>query len=541
MSAPSGHTEILEPVPGKAAWIRARMAGICQRYRNQICLLMEQWTAEVEELAAVALVYGMDAMMEELPPFWKLFWAVCAVGIGGSFQYGYNLSIINAPTTHINKFINETWYTRYNSHLDEDLLTLIWSVIVSAFTIGGLLGTFVGGHAAGSLGRKHALLVNNAAAILAALFMGTAQFTGLFEFLIVGRFLIGLNAGIGICVQPLYLGEIAPKNIRGVVTVGINIFLTAGILVGQIVGLREVLGGENSWSLLLSSCGIPAIIQLLTLPCFPESPRYLLIDKKDEYRCQKALKSFYGSEHGQTEMEEIIKETRVLKDEKQKKILELFFDQSIKWQLIVVIVINIGQQLTGMNAIYFYAEYVFKKTGIPTENIPYVTLGTGVCECITAMTCGLLIDRTGRRVLIISGYSLMALFCIILTVTLKYQDSYPWVPYLSMAALLAFMLSFGLGPGGVTSTLTAELFTQSARTAAYMIGGCINWISFFAIGMAFPFIVNGISQYCFLFFFVECISLVVFIYIIVPETKNKSFLEIKDDFKKLNFGHSYIS
>ncbi|XP_073529302.1 solute carrier family 2, facilitated glucose transporter member 11-like isoform X2 [Phyllobates terribilis] len=475
-----------------------------------------------------------------VPPTKKLFLAVCAVGIGGSFQYGYNLSIINAPTTHVHKFINETWYSRYNLQLDEDLLTLIWSVIVSAFTIGGLLGTFIGGLSAVKLGRKDTLLVNNAVAIVAALFMGTAQFIGLFELLIVGRFMIGLNAGIGICVQPLYLGEIAPKNIRGVVTVAINMFLTAGILVGQIVGLREVLGGENSWSLLLSSCAIPAIIQLLTLPWFPESPRYLLIENKDDYRSIKALKSLYGSEHCQKEMEDIKKESRALKGEKQKKILELFFDQSIKWQLIAVIVTNIGQQLTGINAIYFYAEYVFKKTGIPTENIPYVTLGTGVCECITAMTCGLLIDRAGRRVLIIGGYSLMALFCVVLTVTLKYQDSYPWVPYLSMAAVLAFMLSFGLGPGGVTNTLTAELFTQSARTGAYMIGGAVNWTSFFAIGMAFPFIVNGLSQYCFLFFFVECISLVVFIYVIVPETKNKSFLEIKDDFRKLNFGHSYV-
>ncbi|XP_073438941.1 solute carrier family 2, facilitated glucose transporter member 9-like [Dendrobates tinctorius] len=472
---------------------------------------------------------------------------------------------------HVHKFINETWYSRYNSQLDEDLLTLIWSVIVSAFTIGGLLGTFVGGLAAVMLGRKDALLVNNALAILAALFMGSAQFIGLFELLIVGRFMMGLNAGIGICVQPLYLGEIAPKNIRGVATVAINMFLTAGILVGQIVGLREVLGGENSWSLLLSSCAIPALIQLLTLPCFPESPRYLLIEKKDDYRSLKALKSFYGSEHCEKEMEEIKKESRALKGEKQKKILELFFDQSIKWQLIAVIVTNIGQQLAGINAIYFYAEYVFKKTGIPTENIPYVTLGTGISECITAMTCGLLIDRVGRRVLIIGGYSLMALFCVVLTVTLKYQvivknnfiqksnfrlTTPPAILNTERSVLMpgsmiaakpkkkTFLLNLYYcvlkSLGGVTNTLTAELFTQSARTGAYMIGGAVNWTSFFAIGMAFPFIVNGLNQYCFLFFFVECISLAVFIYIVVPETKNKSFLEIKDDFQKLNFGHSYM-
>ncbi|KAM5193897.1 solute carrier family 2, facilitated glucose transporter member 11-like [Mantella aurantiaca] len=466
----------------------------------------------------------------------KLFGAVCAVGIGGTFQYGYNLSIINAPTTHVHKFINDTWYARYHSQLDESLRTLIWSVIASVFTLGGLIGTFIGGLFAAKIGRQQTLLVNNVAAILAALFMGIAQPARLYELLIVGRFLIGLNAGVGICVQPLYLGEIAPKRIRGLITVAINIFLTVGILTGQIIGLREVLGSENTWPLLLATCAIPALLQLISLPFFPESPRYLLIDKKDEYQCQKALKTFHSPNHYQMEMDDIQKESQALNGEKPKKILELFVDRTIKWQLISVIICNIGQEFSGINAIYFYAEYVFKKTGIPEHNIPYVTLGTGVCECITALVCGLLIDRAGRRLLIIGGYVMMAFWCAILTLTLTFQDAYSWLPYFSMSAILAFILSFGLGPGGVTNTLTAELFTQSARTAAFIVGGSVNWASFFAIGIVFPFIVNGLSQFCFLFFFVVCILIAAFIYFIVPETKHKSFLDIKDDFQHLNFG-----
>uniref|UniRef100_A0A674JE29 Major facilitator superfamily (MFS) profile domain-containing protein n=1 Tax=Terrapene triunguis TaxID=2587831 RepID=A0A674JE29_9SAUR len=140
--------------------------------------------------------------------------------------------------------------------------------------------------------------------------------------------------------------------------------------------------------------------------------------------------------------------------------------------------------------IYFYASYIFKQAGIPAEKIPYVTLGTGACECLTALTCGLLIDYMGRRLLIIGGYTLMSFWCIVLTFSLTYQELYPWVPYLSMASIFAFILSFGLGPGGITNTLTAELFTQSSRPAAYMIGGSVSWLSFFTIGMLFPFIVS---------------------------------------------------
>ncbi|XP_075425127.1 solute carrier family 2, facilitated glucose transporter member 11-like isoform X3 [Ascaphus truei] len=477
-----------------------------------------------------------DPVKMNKPSTNKLFWAVCAVGIGGSFQYGYNVSIINAPTTHVQKFINETWYTRYQSQLDESLLTLFWSIIASIFTLGGLLGTHIGGHVTIKLGRKGTLLINNCVALIASLFMGIAYPTGYFELLIVGRFLIGMNAGISMCVQPLYLGEIAPKHLRGFTSVSSSIFLTGGLLAGQIVGLRELLGGEEWWPLLLSTSSIPAIIQLVTLPWFPESPRYLLIDKQDERKCLKALKFFYGPQHYQNEMDDIEKECFALNSEKPKKIWELFLDRTVKWQLITIILTNVAQQLSGINAIYFYAEYVFTKAGIPAENIPYVTLGTGLCECVTALTCGLLIDNVGRRVLIIGGYALMAFWCIVLTLTLTFQEVFPWVPYVSTAAILAFILSFGLGPGGVTTALTAELFTQSARTGAYMIGGSINWLSFFTIGILFPFIVNGLDQYCFLVFFVECSLIASFIFFIVPETKNKSFLAIKEEFKKLNFG-----
>ncbi|XP_061866107.1 solute carrier family 2, facilitated glucose transporter member 11 isoform X3 [Colius striatus] len=437
-------------------------------------------------------------------PSWTLFLTVCAVGIGGTFQYGYNVSIINAPTQHIHKFLNETWASRYHKELNPDLLTFLWSVIASIFSLGGLCGALIGGSMAIRLGRKGALLMNNFIAILASILMGISFPTGLFELLIAGRFLIGINSGIGLCVQPLYLGEVAPKHLRGAMAMGTSIFLTGGILTGQIIGLRELLGEEKFWPLLLSSSCFPAFAQLLFLPWFPESPRYLLIDRGDELSCAKALKRFHGSSEYQSEMEDIQRECFALDGEKPKKPWQLFTDCGVRWQLITVIVLTMGQQLSGINAIYFYATYIFEQAGISAEKIPYVTLGTGACECLTALTCEL----------------------------------YSWVPYVSMTSIFAFILSFGLGPGGITNTLTAELFIQSSRPAAYMIGGTVSWISFFTVGMLFPFIVNGLKQYCFLVFLLECALVAVFIFLVLPETKKKSFLEIKKEFNKLNFGRN---
>ncbi|KAF5888904.1 glutathione S-transferase theta-1-like, partial [Clarias magur] len=106
----------------------------------------------------------------------------------------------------------------------------------------------------------------------------------------------------------------------------------------------------------------------------------------------------------------------------------------------------------------------------------------------------LLIERLGRRALIIGGYLLMSLWCVCFTLTLSFQKSSSWVPYLSMICIFAFILSFGLGPGGVTNILITELFTQPTRPAAYMIAGSVNWLSFFFISMLFPFIV--VRPYC---------------------------------------------
>ncbi|KAM9446484.1 solute carrier family 2, facilitated glucose transporter member 11b [Clarias gariepinus] len=458
-------------------------------------------------------------------PSKTLLMAVWAAGIGGSFQYGYNLSIINAPTKDVQLFINQTWMQRYNTQISANLLTLLWSSIVSVFTIGGLVGALVGASLAVRYGRKGTLLINNAFAVLAAVLMGLSSLTSAFELLIAGRFICGINAGVGICVQPLYLGEIAPRALRGAMAMGTSLFLTGGILTGQVMGLTELLGGDY-WPLLFVSPCVPAVLQLVFLPQCPESPRYLLIDRAEEAACTAALRWLHGAEHFQVEMEDMQRE-RISAE--AKKPWQVFTERGTRWPIFISIIICTAQQLSGINAIYFYAEYVFSEARIPAKNIPYVTVGTGACECITALTCTLLIERLGRRALIIGGYSLMSLWCVCFTLTLSFQKSSSWVPYLSMICIFAFILSFGLGPGGVTNILITELFTQTTRPAAYMIAGSVNWLSFFFISMLFPFIVNGLQQFCFLVFLVICCFVAVFIFFFVPETKNKTFLEIQSE------------
>uniref|UniRef100_A0A8C7ZC62 Solute carrier family 2, facilitated glucose transporter member 5 n=1 Tax=Oryzias sinensis TaxID=183150 RepID=A0A8C7ZC62_9TELE len=330
------------------------------------------------------------------------------------------------------------------------------------------------------------------------------------------------KSGIALSVQPLYLGEIAPTALRGAMGMGTSIFITGGILTGQVMGLKEVLGKREYWPILLSTTGIPAILQLLILPWFPESPRYLFIDKGDDEACKKALRQLHGAEDCHAALEDITKEKNNLAGFQAKKPWELFADRSLRWQLLTIILLNMAQQLNGINAIYFYADYVFKQSGIPDDKIPYATVGTGACECITALTCGLLIEYLGRKVLITGGYFLMSICCILFTLTLTFQ-----VVEQTWPVFFLFFLS--------------TLFTQSSRPAAFIISGSVNWLSFFFIGLVFPFIIIGLQQYCFLVFLVVCSLVGLYIFLVVPETKNKTFVEIQNDFqssKNVKLGNS---
>uniref|UniRef100_A0A669PIT7 Major facilitator superfamily (MFS) profile domain-containing protein n=1 Tax=Phasianus colchicus TaxID=9054 RepID=A0A669PIT7_PHACC len=463
----------------------------------------------------------------------NLILTVCAAGIGGTFQYGYNISIINAPTLYIQTFMNKTWLERTGAPLGSGMVLLLWSFTVSVFPLGGLAGAVAAGPMAIVLGRKMSLLVNNVFVIVAAVLSGFSQMARSFEMIMLSRFLTGVNAGVSMNIQPMYLAESAPRKLRGAVALTSASFTALGLVLGQVVGLRELLGGEESWPLLLASNAVPALIQLMVLPWFPESPRYLLIDRGDRESCISALKKLRGSSELGEELEEMLAEQAAAKGQRAKKPWELFQNPAVRWQLISIIVLSSAMQLCGNDSMYFYAAYVFQEAGIPQDTIPYVVIGTGSCELITSVTCNMIIDYAGRRPLLLGGYILMAGWATVFMVALSQQIS--WMPYLSMACIFAYILSFGLGPAGVTGILPTEIFDQMSRPAAYMICGSLLWFNLFLVGTAFPFIVKNLAHFCYVPFLVVCICTAVYIWFFLPETKGKSFLEISEEFRKRNF------
>ncbi|XP_039628048.1 solute carrier family 2, facilitated glucose transporter member 11 isoform X1 [Polypterus senegalus] len=464
-----------------------------------------------------------------------LIFIIFAAGIGGTFQYGYSLSTINAPTTYIQTFINETWLERWGTPLESPLILMIWSFIVSIYSLGGLLGALIAGPMAVQFGRKKSLLVNNVFIIISASLVIMSKEAQSFEMIMISRLFGGINAGVGMNIQPMYLGESAPMKLRGAAALSSAPFAALGILLGQIIGLREILGSEACWPFLLSSNVIPALLQLATLPWLPESPRYLLIDKGDKHSCRKALQMLRGTNDIDKEMEEMQQEQAAITVERAMRPWELFRDRTVRYQLITVIVISSAMQLCGNDSMYFYASYVFQKAGIPSDKIQYYILITGGCELFMAVTANLFIERLGRRLLMLLGYIMMTVWAVIFTVALSLQDKVSWMPYMSMVCIFAYILSFGIGPAGVTGLLPTEIFDQAARPAAYMISGSLIWSMLFVIGMGFPFIVGGLGVFCYIPFGIVCILAAVFVAFFLPETKGKSLLEISQEYNELNF------
>ncbi|XP_070618587.1 solute carrier family 2, facilitated glucose transporter member 11 isoform X3 [Erythrolamprus reginae] len=305
---------------------------------------------------------------------------------------------------------------------------------------------------------------------------------------------------------------------------------------GQELGKREILGAEESWPILLASNVVPGLIQLVFLPLAPESPRYLLIDQGDQDSCISALQQLRGTSDLGCEVKEILAEQAALQGQAAKAPWELWSDRAMRRQFITVVVLSSAMQLCGNDSMYFYASYVFQEAGIPYDKIQYSVIGTGSCELIMSMTCNLLIECVGRRVLLIVGYSLMAASAILFMVALSLQDQLSWMPYLSMACIFAYILSFGIGPAGVTGIIPTEIFDQAARPAAYTISGSLLWTNLFLVGLAFPFVMESLGYYCYLPFFTVCVGTALYVWFFLPETKGKSFLEISEEFIKCNFG-----
>uniref|UniRef100_A0A1B6CMB2 Major facilitator superfamily (MFS) profile domain-containing protein n=1 Tax=Clastoptera arizonana TaxID=38151 RepID=A0A1B6CMB2_9HEMI len=335
----------------------------------------------------------------------------------GMLQFGYNTGVINAPEKNIENFMKDVYRSRYATEIQEESVKLLYSLAVSIFAIGGMLGGFSGGLIANKFGRKGGLLMNNVLGICGACLMGFTKFFQSYEMLFLGRFIIGVNCGLNTSLVPMYISEIAPLNLRGGLGTVNQLAVTIGLLISQILGIEQILGTDEGWPLLLGLAICPAILQLILLPVCPESPRYLLITKQWEEEARKALRRLRASNQVEEDIEEMRAEQRAQQSESTISMMELICSPTLRSPLIIGIVMQLSQQLSGINAVFYYSTGLFVSSGLSDETAKFMTIGIGAIMVIMTIVIMPLMDRMGRRTLHLYGLGGMFIFSIFITIS----------------------------------------------------------------------------------------------------------------------------
>nr|KAF6452853.1 hypothetical protein HJG59_008179 [Molossus molossus] len=452
-----------------------------------------------------------------------LVFAITIAAIG-SFQFGYNAGVINAPEVIIKDFINYTLEERLEKLPTEVLLTSLWSLSVAIFSVGGMIGSSSVGLFVNRFGRRNSMLIVNLVAIIGGCLLGFCKLAESVAMLILGRLVIGVFCGLCTGFVPMYIGEVSPTALRGAFGTLHQLGIVIGILVAQIFGLKYILGTEDLWPLLLGFTILPALLQSAALPFCPESPRFLLINRKEEDSAKRILQQLWGTEDVTQDIQEMKDESARMAQEKRATVLELFRSPNYQQPILISIMLQLSQQLSGINAVFFYSTGIFKDAGV--EEPIYATIGAGVVNTIFTVVSLFLVERAGRRTLHMIGLGGMACCSILMTISLLLKDEYNWMSYVCIVAILVFVAFFEIGPGPIPWFIVAELFSQGPRPAAMAVAGCSNWTATFLVGLLFPSAAFYLGAYVFIIFTIFLAIFLVFTFFKVPETRGRTFEEI---------------
>ncbi|CAB4065203.1 SLC2A1 [Lepeophtheirus salmonis] len=263
-------------------------------------------------------------------------------------------------------------------------------LVIFTAVLGGMIGGLGAGTVAEKVGRQKGLLFNQILVFLGVVLMSISKDISSYPSLVIGRLFMGGACGLFTGLVPLYVNEVAPINLRGGLGTVNQLAVTCGLLLAQILGQKEILGG-SSWPILLSLSIIPAIIQSILLPFCPESPRYMAITKNDKERSLKALRKLRGTHDVEDEYNSIVSEGS---NSDSLSIKQVITASELRKPLTIAILMHLSQQITGIVGIFFYSSKIFRRAGISEESSSYATVGVGsVMVVMTLITIPLMDKR----------------------------------------------------------------------------------------------------------------------------------------------------
>jgi SP family galactose:H+ symporter-like MFS transporter len=426
----------------------------------------------------------------------------------GGLLFGYDTGVISGAILFIEQ--------------EFALSSLYIGIVVSAVLIGAVIGAAVGGDLADHVGRRKMILV--AALIFALGAIGTAAAPNIF-LLILGRIVVGVAIGIASEVAPLYISEVAPAKARGSLVSLNQLAITIGIVVSYLVDYA--LSPISGWRYMMLLAVIPAAILGLGMIPLPDTPRWL-VNHNEPDEARKVLKRIRGNVDVEKELGEI---QQGLKQQKTGR-AELL-NPLVKPALIIGVALAIFQQVTGINTVIYYAPKIFQFAGVTSSSAAiFATLLVGVVNVVFTVVAILLLDRVGRRPLLLVGLAGMVSSLVLLGVSFYLTSLLGLLGDLATVGLMLYVASFAIGLGPVFWLLISEIYPLKVRGLAMSIASEANWGSNLIVALTFLTLIQFIGRSgTFWFYAVIGAFAFVFAYLLVPETKGRTLEEIENHWR----------
>jgi MFS family permease len=406
-------------------------------------------------------------------------WAASAAT--GGLCFGFQVGVISGALLFIRR--------------DFGLSGFEQGALVGILPLGALVGGLLAGRLADTIGRRGALIVAAFAFIAGTALAVAAQGYGV---LLVARAVVGVAVGISSSTVPVYLAEIAPPDMRGRMVTLNQVMITSGIVGSYLVDL--IFASSGSWRAMLGIGAVPAALLLAGMLRAPETTR-----GRDEVGDQLGTRALLGP--------------------------------AVRPALLTGVTLAAIQQLSGINAVIYYAPSIMEKTGLSASNSILYSVIVGAINVAATVVSFRLVDRAGRRPLLLASLAAMLVSLVLLGLTfvlpLGAADS-----WLSLICLVAYIAAFAVGLGPIFWLLIAEIFPAHARAAGASAATAANWLWNFVVGLTFLPLATAIGQgETFWVFAAVCALGLVFVNRYVPETKGRSFAQIDADVRGRWQGH----
>ncbi|GAB2300001.1 hypothetical protein Dimus_034045 [Dionaea muscipula] len=425
----------------------------------------------------------------------------------GAILFGYHLGVVNGALEYLSRDLG----------ISGNAVLQGW--VVSTLLAGATVGSFTGGSLADKFGRKRTFQLDAIPLAIGAFLCATAQSV---ETMMAGRVLCGIGIGISSALVPLYISEISPTEIRGALGSVNQLFICIGILAALVAGL-PLAGDPLWWRTMFGIAIVPSVLLVLGMSLCPESPRWLF-QQGMIAEAEKAATSLYGKETVPRVMQDL-RVTAQGSSEPEAGWLDLFSTRY--WKVVSVgAALFLFQQLAGINAVVYYSTSVFRAAGIASDVAASALVGAA--NVFGTAVASSLMDKRGRKSLLITSFSGMAASMLLLSLSFTWKVLAPYSGPLAVVGTVLYVLSFSLGAGPVPALLLPEIFASRIRAKAVALSLGMHWASNFVIGLYFLSVVNnfGISR-VYQGFASVCILAVLYIAGNVVETKGRSLEEIE--------------